>query len=183
MSRPARVMSLVVAVASRHGGTCEIGDRIAKTLSEVLPDEWHVVRAELSDLRVFDDAEAVVLGSATYYGHWMHSAAKALDYLRQNIPDDLWLFSTGPISEIESENAQMISADAMADLGEADEHMVFGGELDTTHLSFLERIVVRGVHALSGDHRDWSAVDAWANHIAVELVGAEANEARPPIST
>lgn len=169
MTTPAVVKTLVVSAASRHGGTCEIADRIAETLGRVLPDDWHVIRGDLSDLRIFDDADAVVLGSAVYYGHWMHSAAHALEYLREDMPQDLWLFSTGPISEIESENAQVISADAMADIGEADEHMVFGGKLDTSHLTFVERLVVKGVHALPGDHRDWVAVDAWANHIASEL--------------
>lgn len=171
MTSPAIVKTLVVSAASRHGGTCEIADRIAETLGRSLPEEWHVIRGDLSDLRIFDGADAVVLGSAIYYGHWMHSAAHALEYLRRDMPTDLWLFSTGPISEIESENAQVISADAMADRGEADEHMVFGGKLDTSHLTFLERVVVKGVHALPGDHRDWAAVDAWANHIAAELHG------------
>jgi menaquinone-dependent protoporphyrinogen oxidase len=169
MAPPAVVKSLVVSAASRHGGTCEIADRIAETLTRVLPDDWHVIRGDLSDLRIFDGADAVVLGSAIYYGHWMHNASHALEYLREDMPPDLWLFSTGPISEIESENAQVISADVMTDSGEADEHMVFGGKLDTSHLSFLERVVVKGVHALPGDHRDWAAVDAWAIHIASEL--------------
>jgi menaquinone-dependent protoporphyrinogen oxidase len=169
MTTPAAVKTLVVSAASRHGGTCEIADRIAETLGHVLPDEWHVVRGELCDLRVLDGADAIVLGSAIYYGHWMRSAAQALEYLRESSPTDLWLFSTGPISEVESENAQMISADAMADIGEADEHMVFGGKLDTSRLNLLERIVVRGVHALEGDYRDWSEIDAWANHIASEI--------------
>lgn len=169
MSEPAAVKTLVVAAASRHGGTCEIADRIAETLRLGLPDNWHVVRGELSDLRILDDADAVVLGSAIYYGHWMRAASKALDYLHESMPADLWLFSTGPISEVESENAQMISADQLAETGEADEHKVFGGRLDTSHLNLLERIVVRGVHALPGDHRDWLVVDEWANHIAAEL--------------
>lgn len=169
MTAPAVVKTMVVSAASRHGGTCEIADRIAETLRCVLPEGWHVVRGDLSDLRIFDGADAVVLGSAIYYGHWMHSAAHALEYLRDDMPQDLWLFSTGTISEIESENAQVISADQMADMGEADEHMVFGGNLDTSHLTFLERLVVKGVHALPGDHRDWADVDAWANHIASEL--------------
>jgi menaquinone-dependent protoporphyrinogen oxidase len=169
MASPAVARTLVVSAASRHGGTCEIADRIAETLARTLPSHWNVVRGDLSDLRVMDGADAVVLGSAIYFGHWMRSASKALEYLRESPPTDLWLFSTGPISEVESENAQVISADAMADFGEADEHMVFGGKLDTTHLNLIERIVVKGVHALEGDHRNWAEVDAWARHIASEL--------------
>ncbi len=170
MTAPALTRTLVVSAASRHGGTCEIADHLAATLSKLLPDEWYVVRGNLRDLRVLDGADAVVLGSATYYGHWMHSAARALEYLREGLPADLWLFSTGQISKEESENAQVISADAMAERGEADEHIVFGGKLDTSHLSFLERVVVKGLHAIPGEHRDWAVVDEWAHHIASELV-------------
>ncbi len=170
LSSPTAVKTLVVSAASRHGGTCEIADRIAETLQTLLPMNWHVVRKDLSDLRVLDDADAVVLGSATYYGHWMHSAARALDYLRDSCPEDLWLFSTGTISELETENAQITSANVMADHGEADEHAVFGGELDTSRLNLLERAMLRVVHALPGAHRDWETVDAWARHIASELI-------------
>ena len=169
MTGPAAARTIVVAAASRHGGTCEIADRIAATLTELLPNGWTVVRGDLRDLRVLDGADAVVLGSAIYYGHWMHSAANALAYLRVTPPTDLWLFSTGPISEVETENERIISADVMADLAEADEHHVFGGKLDTTKLSFLERLVVTLVHALPGDHRSWTEVDAWATHIATAL--------------
>lgn len=169
MSAPTAPKRLVVAAASRHGATCEIADRVAATLSTILLDGWTVVRGDLRDLRVLDGADAVVLGSAIYYGHWMHSAAKALEYVEQDPPSDLWLFSTGPVSDEESENAQVISADALAELGEADEHMVFGGRLDSSSLSLLERVVVKIVHARPGDHRDWQAVDDWARHIAGEL--------------
>jgi menaquinone-dependent protoporphyrinogen oxidase len=160
---------MVVAAASRHGSTGEIADRIVADLARLLPDRWSVSRVELTDLRVLDGADAVVLGSAVYYGHWLHSAARALDRLREDPPQDLWLFSTGPVSETESENEQIISADAMAELGEADEHMVFGGRLDSAQLSFVERVMVKAVHALPGDHRRWDDVDAWADHIAGEL--------------
>ena len=157
-AHPVAVRSVVVAAASRHGSTCEIADRVAEDLSRLLPDRWTVARVELADLRVLDGADAVILGSAVYYGHWMRSAAHALDRLRDEPPQHLWLFSTGPVSEVESENEQIISADAMADLGEADEHMVFGGRLDSSQLSFVERIVVKAVHALPGDHRRWDEV-------------------------
>ncbi len=169
MSGPTLTRTVVVSAASRHGGTCEIADRLAETLSRALPDDWYVVRGDLRDLRVLDGADAVVLGSATYYGHWMHSAARALEYLRESLPTDLWLFSTGAISAVESENAQVISADAMAESGEAGEHVVFGGKLDSTHLGFLERVVVKALHAIPGEHRDWVVVDEWARHIASDL--------------
>lgn len=161
--------SLVVAAASRHGGTCEIADRLAVTLSEALPAGWSVVRADLSDLRTFDGTDAVILGSAIYFRHWMHSASRALRYLRDAPLFDLWLFSTGPISAVESENAKVISADAMVESGRAVEHHVFGGWLDLSRLHWVERLVAKAARALSGDQRDWDQVDAWAHHIAGQL--------------
>jgi menaquinone-dependent protoporphyrinogen oxidase len=161
--------SLVVAAASRHGGTCEIADRLALTLSAELPQNWAVTRPDLSDLRVLDDADAIVLGSAIYYGHWLHSAARALKYAQDGPVLDLWLFSTGPISDVESENAQIISADSMVDVGQAADHKVFGGLLDTSRLNWVERTAVRALRVLPGDHRDWDQVDAWASRIATQL--------------
>lgn len=173
MTAVAPSRTLVVTAASRHGGTCEIADRLARTLQSDLPLGWTVTRPDLSDLRVFDDADAVVLGSAIYYGHWMHSASHALSYLEEATPVDLWLFSTGPVSEVETENAQVISADALVAAGQAIEHRVFGGRLDTSRLSWVERTAVKAVHAIPGDHRDWADVDAWAHHIAGQLSGAQ----------
>ncbi|VXC12000.1 flavodoxin domain-containing protein [Aeromicrobium sp. 9AM] len=169
MDTVAPCRTLVVAAASRHGGTCEIADRLAWTLGNDLPLGWRVIRPELSDLRALDDADAVVLGSAIYYGHWMRAAAHALAYLKDAPLFDLWLFSTGPVSEVETENAQIISADSMVQAGQAIEHKVFGGRLDTSRLSWVERAVVKAVHAIPGDHRDWDEVDAWAHHIAKQL--------------
>ena len=169
MNTVAPCRTLVVAAASRHGGTCEIADRLAWVLENDLPLGWRVIRPDLSDLSALDEADAVVLGSAIYYGHWMRAAAHALAYLKDAPLFDLWLFSTGPVSEIETENAQVISADSMVQSGQAIEHKVFGGRLDTSRLTWVERTVVKAVHAIPGDHRDWHEVDEWAHHIARQL--------------
>lgn len=170
---PHAVKSLVVAAASRHGSTREMADRIAAVLSHALPDGWQVDRTELTDLDALDTADAVVLGSAVYYGRWLGSATRVLEHVKHDPPENLWLFSTGPVSEDESENRKVISSDAMAELAAGGEHMVFGGKLDWQELSFFERIVVRAVHALPGDHRDWRAVDAWSAHIASQLAAVD----------
>lgn len=161
--------TLIVAAASRHGGTGEIADRLAGTMQSVVPANWLIIRSDLSDLRVFDEADAAVLGSAVYFGHWMRPAARALEYLRDMPVAKLWLFSTGPVSETETENAQIVLADSVVKSGEAVEHKVFGGRLDTSRLSWLERTVVKAVHALPGDHRDWELIDEWACRIVEQL--------------
>ncbi|MET1038879.1 MAG: flavodoxin domain-containing protein [Aeromicrobium sp.] len=165
--RPTR--TVVVAAASRHGSTEEVAARLVATLTERLSDEWVVVRADPTDTDGFADADAVVLGSAIYFGRWLRPATQALAWLRDHPPRRIWLFSTGPVAGDEAEIAAETSADALADLAEGDEHMVFGGRLDPAELGPVERLVVRAVKARPGDHRDWSAVDRWAVHIADEL--------------
>jgi menaquinone-dependent protoporphyrinogen oxidase len=172
MQTPGPHRSLVVAAASRHGGTCEIADRLALALTAELPQNWTIKRPDLTDLRVLDDADAIVLGSAIYYGHWLHSAARALKYAQDGPVLDLWLFSTGPISDVESEDAQIISADSMVESGRARGHKVFGGLLVTSRLSWVERTAVKALHVLPGDHRDWDQVDDWARQIATQLTGS-----------
>ncbi|WP_162891389.1 flavodoxin domain-containing protein [Aeromicrobium sp. A1-2] len=170
---------MAVAAASRHGGTCEIADRISVTLAAELPESWSVVRTDLRDLRAFDAADAVVLGSAVYYSHWMHAAGRALHYVKDAPLLDLWLFSTGPISEADSKAAQVPSADAMVADGLAVDHQVFGGRLDTSLLGWAERAAVRAVHALPGDHRDWDQVDDWARRIAGQLAAVPERQNAP----
>lgn len=170
---PGPARSMVVAAASRHGSTAEIADRLAEVLARDLGAGWDVARVEPDDLHRLQGADAVVLGSAIYLGRWMRPAAHALDALRDAPPPNLWLFSTGPVSDDEVENAQIVSADALADLGEAGEHKVFGGTIDPARLSLGERLVVKAVHASAGDHRDWHEVERWAHHISAELVARD----------
>ncbi|CAN5376453.1 hypothetical protein BH09ACT10_BH09ACT10_04170 [soil metagenome] len=163
------IRTLVIAAASRHGGTDEMADRLASTLRGELAAPWTVERTDPSDLGSLDAADAVVLGSAIYMGQWLRPALHALNFLEGTAPRGLWLFSTGPVSDEESDNARVISADSMVEAGLATEHRVFGGRLDRSRLNMAERVVVALVRAKPGDHRDWEQVDAWAHHIAQQL--------------
>lgn len=90
---------LVVAVASRRGAAAAIADRIARVIGGRLSPQWSIRAPNVADLRVLDDADAVVLGSALHPGHWLRPALK----LRRQAQDTqllgLWLFSTGSISQ------------------------------------------------------------------------------------
>lgn len=166
--------TVMVAAASRHGSTTEIAARIDRTLREQLSTGWDVRLVDPSDLPVFEQADAVVLGSAVYLGHWLRPAIRALHAVKDAPLLDLWLFSTGPISADLNENASVITADEMVESGCATEHKVLAGRLDTEHLFWWERLVARAVGAVSGDRRDWTVVDDWAAHIADQLIDAVA---------
>ncbi len=49
-------------------------------------------------------------------------------------------------------------------------HRVFAGRLDRAALSIGERLIIKGVKAPYGDFRDWPAIDAWADGVAVEVL-------------
>jgi menaquinone-dependent protoporphyrinogen oxidase len=84
-------------VASRHGATREIADAVAG-----------VLRAAGLDVRVEDAGtspgptgdEALVLGSAVYYGRWLPSARAFAEKHAAALSDrPVWLFSSGPVGD------------------------------------------------------------------------------------
>jgi menaquinone-dependent protoporphyrinogen oxidase len=168
---------VVVAAASRHGSTAEIATRLIATLSRELPDGWTVREGELANLRTFDTADAVVLGSSVYLGHWLRPALKALEYVTGNPPMGLWMFSSGPISDEIDDNGSIVTVEKLVESGEAVDHAVFAGRLDTSVLSWWERLPAKAVRATSGDWRDWQAIDQWAGTIAAQLT--QANSVAP----
>lgn len=159
--------TVVVAAASRHGSTAEIADRMADRLRDSLPENWSVCRSDPSNTWSLADADAVVLGSGIYFGRWLRPARRALE--RINDHDHAWLFSSGPVSSVETENEELNSQNQRVAQVNRHPHASFGGRLDPTRLNRLERVATRLVHADAGDHRDWTAIDAWADDIADEL--------------
>jgi menaquinone-dependent protoporphyrinogen oxidase len=48
-------------------------------------------------------------------------------------------------------------------------HRAFAGRLLRSELAFAERALIAGARAKEGDHRDFAAVEAWAQQIAQQL--------------
>lgn len=161
-------MTVLVAVASRHGATQEIAEAIGRTLTST------GVQAEVRKIDEVDDLalyEAFVIGSAVYMGSWLESArhfvAKHGDELAER---PTWLFSSGPIGEpprpAESDAVQI---DAFMAATNARGHRLFAGKLDKGRLGFGERALVLAFKAAEGDFRDWAEIEAWAREIAESL--------------
>jgi menaquinone-dependent protoporphyrinogen oxidase len=156
-----RRRTVAVAAASRHGSTDEIADRLAERLRRVLPKHWDVARSNPANTWSLADADAVVLGSAVYYGKWLRPARRALTRLGDR--PHVWLFSSGPV--IPTDEAAPPSTAVFER-----PHMTFGGRLDLDQLSLTERVLAHMVQATPGDQRDWSAIDSWADAIGSELI-------------
>jgi menaquinone-dependent protoporphyrinogen oxidase len=161
-------MRVLVAVASRHGSTMEIGRAIAETLvAEGLAAELHPVE-ELEGLGEFD---AAVIGSGVYVGRWLEPARRFVErHAAQLAAKPVWLFSSGPLGVKDPQPAGD-PTDVAALISELRPrgHRVFPGALRREGLGLMERGVVRMVRAPYGDFRNTDAIRAWAREIAAQL--------------
>jgi menaquinone-dependent protoporphyrinogen oxidase len=161
-------MTLLIAYASKHGSTQGIAERIAEKLRQMGK------KAETRSVDTVEDPEsyeALVIGSAIYYGSWLKVAT---EWVHRNqailATRPVWLFSSGPLgTEVQDAEQQ---PKEMAEFQQAirpREQRIFFGTLEHSHLSFAERVMVKAVRAPEGDFRDWEAIDAWAASIAHNL--------------
>lgn len=158
-------MKVLVAYASKHGGTRGIATRIAECLGAAGLDAQLIDMAQTDLVVGFD---AAVVGSAVYMGRWMKEATAFVGRNRSALGDrPLWLFSSGPVGPQPLPEAK--DAAELGSLFTVLDHRTFDGVIDSATLSLAERLIVRTVKAPKGDFRDWGAIDAWAESIARAL--------------
>jgi menaquinone-dependent protoporphyrinogen oxidase len=165
-------MTLVVVYASRHGATAGIAARIAARL---------VDSGASVDLRLVDEVEtlegydAVVLGAPVYDQSWPPEATAFVARYRDALAArPLWLFSVGafgdtkrligPLTHKEPKGIDETRAEIRAR-----EYRVFQGVIHKQQWPFWSRVFFHAFGGRFGDHRDWPAIDAWADRIAVVL--------------
>ena len=155
---------VLVAYASNHGSTREVGEAICKPLEE------SGLRAHLRpamDVRDLDGYAAVVLGGPLYMGHW-HRHAHA--FLRRNARSlaglPLAVFALGPLHDDPKEwseaRAQLDTAIARHGVEPRAVEM-FGGRVDPSLLHFPFSKMP------AGDARDWDAIAAWGEALPEAL--------------
>jgi menaquinone-dependent protoporphyrinogen oxidase len=166
---------VLVAYATKYGATAGIAERIAHVLREAgLPTDLQPA-GRVRDLGPY---RAVVLGSAVYMFRWRKEAARLLKALEATgAGRPVWLFSSGPTSEGDTEAfleglKLPKGLQPLADRIQPQDVAVFAGVLDLQKLNPFERWVMNKMKAPAGDYRDWGAIEAWAGSIARTLQGA-----------
>ncbi|MEP7054969.1 MAG: flavodoxin domain-containing protein [Actinomycetota bacterium] len=164
---------VLVAVASKHGATERIAQRVGHALSQALGARGLCVELDVCTVdrvRFLDRFDAVVVGSAVYAGHWLGPATRFVEANREVLRDrPVWLFSSRPIGDPLRPAEESAAPRKLAEAIGALDHRVFGGTPDRASLSLAERAIAKALGAPEGDFRDWEAVDAWAGDIACEL--------------
>ena len=169
-------MRVLVAVASRHGSTREIGDAVAEVLAE---SGFEVQVRDPDDVERLDDFEAVVLGSAVYVGRWAASARALVDRCAPGLTDrPVWLFSSGPVGYPPAPDSDPEEVENLLARLHARGHRSFPGRLDNGGLGLAERAAVALLQAEQGDFRVWPDVADWAHSIASELHADEIRDLR-----
>lgn len=163
--------TVLVAYASQHGSTREIAEDIAKVLYERGTEVVTRTAAEVSNLTPY---RAVILGSAIYEGDWL---PEATDFMRR-FADELgqlpvWFFSSGTAGGIPTETMRGWTHPELLDTlfarVQPRGHVVFGGRFDPHRLSLGDWWRYPSLRRVSGDFRDWAAIETWANEIATAL--------------
>lgn len=172
-------MTVLVAYATDHGSTRGIASRIADRLRQVGAD----ARAcAVTDVPAVSGYEAVVLGSAVHGGKWLPEARQFADRnagpLRER---PVWLFSVSTLGDEESmfpprvanrlralrkETPEMTQ---LRQLLHPREHRNFAGAVARSHWPATGRAFFLAAGGRYGDHRNWPAIDAWADLIAAQL--------------
>ncbi len=160
-------MRVLVTVASRHGGTAEIGAAVAR----VLRDAGHEVTERGPDeVQQVGGYDAVVLGSSVYVGRLAAALRELVDrQAGQLAARPVWLFWSGPVGAPASAPQEPDDVATVARRVGAREVRCFGGRLQREELGLAERALVAMIDAEQGDFRDFADVEEWAAGIAREL--------------
>jgi menaquinone-dependent protoporphyrinogen oxidase len=161
-------MAVLVAYASKHGSTQGIAERIAEKLRQLGKE------AEARPMDTVEDPgsyEALVIGSAIYYGSWLKEATEWVHRNQAILAQrPVWLFSVGPLGTdfMDTEQQPKEKAEFRETIGPRDERIFFG-VLDLSRLSFAERMMAKAIRAPEGDFRNWEAIETWVASIARDL--------------
>lgn len=165
-------MRVLVTAASKHGATREIAEAICDRLVAAGLHGWV---ADPDNVDTLDSADAVVLGSGVYAGHWLEPAKSLVERFEYSLRErPVWLFSSGPVGDPPMPRETAVDVGDIARATGARTHEVFAGRIDKGLLGFGERALVRALRVPEGDYRDWDAITRWADEIAAALAPATA---------
>lgn len=164
-------MDVLIAVASKHGSSMEIGEAIA---AAIRAGGATSKTAPVGSVESLDGFDAVVLGSAVYAGHWLRSARDFVDRFEIDLKArPVWLFSSGPLGEPARPLEHPAEVAPLSVRLSTRGHRLFAGRIDVDDLGLAERAVVKLGRAPNGDFRPWAEISEWGGDIATTLLEPE----------
>lgn len=156
--------NILVAYASKCGSTAGVADAIGKTLQKQGASVDVRLTKNVTDVSPY---QAVIIGSAIRMGSWLSDAKKLVQTQQQvlkGIP--IAYFSVCmALEEDTPENQQKALAymDPIREIVEPTAVAAFAGAMVYDKLSFIDRLIItKMIKVAEADHRDWDAIQAWA---------------------
>ncbi len=166
---------VLVTYASRTGATVGVAEAIGKTLSE---NGLEVEVRPMSEVKNLTPYDAVIAGSAIQSRQWLPEAMQFMRSYQQELmhkPFAAFLVCmTLAMKNKDYQSAVSEWLEPVRSLVKPMSEGLFAGALDISKVpSFTARLQFRISVALGvwseGDHRDWTAIHAWANKLALKL--------------
>jgi menaquinone-dependent protoporphyrinogen oxidase len=161
-------MQILVTYGSKRGGTAGIAGMLARAIEERGID---VVLADADGKRDPREFDAIIVGGALYSNRWHKAARKYVKhYERALSAKPVWVFSSGPLDDSAVEHAipPVRHVQQAMELSGAIGHVTFGGRLEPDAKGFPASAMAKNK---SGDWRDRTHINAWANQVADVLEG------------
>ncbi|TLP78941.1 flavodoxin domain-containing protein [Nesterenkonia sphaerica] len=149
-------MTTMVVVASKHGSTAEIGERIASVLAA------RGVKAHVKDVGEADkwlyETDNVVVGMPVYRQKLLEEGTLFLEANRTELlGKPLFLFAVGGGPSLDPKLVAQLERLPHREI------TYFRGAMDESQLSFFEKLQLRVAQApRDADLRDWPAIEDWA---------------------
>ncbi len=174
-------MTVLVAYASAMGSTREIAQHVADRMAATLDG---VECRSVEEVDSVSGYEAVVVGSAIHNQSWLPAAVQ---FFARHAPElakrPVWAFHVGMADALPKPFRKRGAALQQARLAGVlpqdvplRGHGMFSGVYNSGQMPSALRVLFRLTGGRFGDLRDWTAIDAWTDHIATQL-------ARPASST
>jgi len=172
MSDQAQVL---VAYASGCGSTGEVAETIGQTLCEAGAAVDVRLAKDVTDVSSY---RAVIVGSAIRMGRWLPEAMQFVEGHRETlsrVPLACFLTCMTLAKEGDAEeNRRTVAAylDPVREMVQPVDVGFFAGVMNYSKLSFVYRMMMKGMGTPEGDFRDWEGIRAWAADLRPALLGA-----------
>jgi menaquinone-dependent protoporphyrinogen oxidase len=164
---------VLVAFGTGHESTRGIAAAVAEILRAAgIPVQF----GSIDGVGNLGHVRAAVLGSVVYDGGWLPGAHDFLaTHERELAAIPTWLFASGPLEHVPPGAKADLPDDLVDVIGRVGPRDValFAGSLQPHHLASGLRLLSKLARTNVGDHRDWVAIERWANGIRDALLAEQ----------
>lgn len=162
-----KMKKVLIAYSSKAGSTSEVAKAIGDVLSKSGAD---VTVEQIKNVKDVSAYQAVVVGSLIRMGSWVPEARNFVEKNKavlEKVPTAFFTTSLTLKDDTEENRAKVAGyVEPVTQIVKPVENGLFGGKMDTSRLSFLDRMIIENmIKETNGDYRKWDEINAWAEKL------------------